>query len=333
MLKALSPITTLIIAWCAAFAEPSASKLVNVVIIALGVLLSSLGEVRFAWTGFIFQMIGTVAESARLVLIQWLLTANQADTQQQPQRATAADEDSCLASSSSSSSNSSISDHEFDAGDVGVASGHSDGDDWSNLPTHGRGAAQISRDDEGNIAVMSPLALLYYYSPVCALLNGLTALMFEAPDFDWNDLNRVGVGMLALNGGVAFLLNLTSVLLIGKTSALTMNLAGILKSLLLVGASAFIWATPITLLQGIGYAISLAGMFYYALPDDSERPHVVLMECLLRRAGRSQGGWSEIWVRCVKDPLRELSGYRPIPEDQDIDLEGSVLLDEMDKEE
>ena len=214
MLKALSPITTLIIAWCAAFAEPSASKLVNVVIIALGVLLSSLGEVRFAWTGFIFQMIGTVAESARLVLIQWLLTANQADTQQQPQRATAADEDSCLASSSSSSSNSSISDHEFDAGDVGVASGHSDGDDWSNLPTQGRGAAQISRDDEGNIAVMSPLALLYYYSPVCALLNGLTALMFEAPDFDWNDLNRVGVGMLALNGGVAFLLNLTSVLLV-----------------------------------------------------------------------------------------------------------------------
>lgn len=212
MLKALAPITTLIITWCAFFTEPSTSKLVNVFVIAIGVLLSSLGEVKFAWTGFIFQMAGTVAESARLVLIQWLLTANQEDTQRQPQRTTAADEEIGLASDSSSS------DRDSDAGDAGATS---NGGHWSTLPTHGSGEGQTSRhdndgdrDDEGDIAIMSPLALLYYYAPVCALLNGLTAFIFEAPEFDWNDLNRVGVGILALSGGLAFLLNLTSVLLV-----------------------------------------------------------------------------------------------------------------------
>lgn len=209
MLKALAPITTLIITWCAFFTEPSTSKLVNIVIIAIGVLLSSLGEVKFAWTGFIFQMAGTVAESARLVLIQWILTAHQEDTQQQPQRTTSADEEIGLDSDSSS-------DRESGDGDSAA-----NGDNWSTLPTHCRSYGQTSRDgsdrdgdDEGNIVIMSPLALLYYYAPVCALLNGLTAFIFEAPEFDWNDLNRVGVGMLALNGGLAFLLNLTSVLLV-----------------------------------------------------------------------------------------------------------------------
>lgn len=362
MLKALAPITTLIITWCAFFTEPSTSKLVNVVIIALGVLLSSLGEVTFAWTGFIFQMAGTVAESARLVLIQWLLTAHQGDNQRQ--RTPSTDEETGLVSSSSGSSSS---DHESCAGDTDATPRrYSDGDGWSALPTHGHRNVQTSRDDndrdggdEEDMAIMSPLALLYYYAPVCALLNGLTAFIFEAPEFDWNDLNRVGVGMLALSGGLAFLLNLTSVLLvrmsfprlletpapplsacrltstvlkIGKTSALTMNLAGILKSLLLVGASAIIWATEITLLQGLGYAISLAGMFYYALPDDSEPPHVVLMAYLRGYAGRSKDGQSQTWFNRVRHPLRELGRYRAIPEDQDTDPEGSVLLEEVDKE-
>lgn len=209
MLKALAPITTLIITWCAFFTDPSASKLVNIFIIAIGVLLSSLGEVKFAWTGFIFQMAGTVAESARLVLIQWILTAHQEDTQQQPQRTTTTDEEIGLGSDSSS-------DHESGDGDSAA-----NGENWNTLPTHGRSDGQTSlddndrdRDDEGDTVIMSPLALLYYYAPVCALLNGLTAFVFEAPEFDWNDLNRVGVGMLALNGGLAFLLNLTSVLLV-----------------------------------------------------------------------------------------------------------------------
>lgn len=55
---------------------------------------------------------------------------------------------------------------------------------------------------------------------------------------------------------------------IGKTSALAMNLTGILKSVLLVFAAIIIWNTPITFLQAFGYAVALMGLFIYSLPDD-----------------------------------------------------------------
>lgn len=153
-------------------------------------LLSSLGEVDFAWAGFIFQTFGIVAESAPLVLIQWLLEANQENTQQHPQRTTHIDDETGLASSSNSNNNS---DHESDAEDEGATVGcHSDGDSWSAIPTHGHGAVEASRADNGrerdeeggDIVRMSSLSLVYYYDPTWTLLNGLMALIFEAPEFD-----------------------------------------------------------------------------------------------------------------------------------------------------
>lgn len=56
---------------------------------------------------------------------------------------------------------------------------------------------------------------------------------------------------------------------IGKTSALAMNLTGILKSVLLVFMAILIWSTPITLIQAVGYSIALVGLLLYALPDDT----------------------------------------------------------------
>lgn len=61
---------------------------------------------------------------------------------------------------------------------------------------------------------------------------------------------------------------------IGRTSALVMNLTGILKSIILVVASAAIWATPMTPTQLIGYGIALVGMFYYSLPPEGLGPQV-----------------------------------------------------------
>lgn len=56
-----------------------------------------------------------------------------------------------------------------------------------------------------------------------------------------------------------------------------MNLSGILKSILLVGASIVIWATPITFTQVVGYAIALAGMFYYSLPPEGLGPQAKVL--------------------------------------------------------
>lgn len=159
------------------------------------------------------------------------------------------------------------------------------------------------------IAGMSPLVGLYYFAPVCAVLNLFVAAMVEFKDFDFADLHRVGYTMLALNCLLAFTLNVAGVFLvsglptvfprltthtsltvdararrqIGKTSALAMNLTGILKSIILVAASLLIWATPITFTQVLGYGIALAGMFYYSLPPEGLGPHVKAFEAWLGR--------------------------------------------------
>ncbi|KAM7201727.1 Triose-phosphate Transporter family domain containing protein [Naviculisporaceae sp. PSN 640] len=123
---------------------------------------------------------------------------------------------------------------------------------------------------EGSGAVkMDPLVSLYYYAPVCAVMNMAVALVTEAFRFDFADLGRTGYGLLLLNAVVAFMLNVAGVFLIGKTSSLVMTLTGILKNILLVIASVMIWHTSITLLQFLGYGIALAGLTYYSVGWDS----------------------------------------------------------------
>ncbi len=52
---------------------------------------------------------------------------------------------------------------------------------------------------------------------------------------------------------------------IGKTSVLVLTLCGVLKDILLVGASMAIWGTPVAGLQFFGYSISLSAMVYFKL--------------------------------------------------------------------
>lgn len=112
---------------------------------------------------------------------------------------------------------------------------------------------------------MDPLVGLYYYAPVCAVMNVFVAAVSEFPRFEWNDVVQTGFGMLFLNAGVAFFLNIASVFLIGKTSGLVMTLTGIFKNILLVVASVIIWNTQITPLQFLGYGVALGGLVYYSL--------------------------------------------------------------------
>lgn len=49
---------------------------------------------------------------------------------------------------------------------------------------------------------------------------------------------------------------------------MVLTLCGVLKDILLVGASILIWGTPISLLQMFGYSIALGGLIYYKLGTD-----------------------------------------------------------------
>ncbi|PSR80806.1 triose-phosphate transporter family-domain-containing protein [Coniella lustricola] len=112
---------------------------------------------------------------------------------------------------------------------------------------------------------MDPLVSLYYYAPACALINGVVTLVVEAPRMTMGDIYNVGLFTLVANAFVAFLLNVSVVFLIGKTSAVVLTMSGILKDILLVCASLVIFHDPVTLQQYFGYSIALGGLCYYKL--------------------------------------------------------------------
>jgi len=115
---------------------------------------------------------------------------------------------------------------------------------------------------------MDPLVSLYYFAPVCAVMNAIVCWYIEGPRLDLEVLLNVGIAPLVLNAGVAFGLNIAVVFLIGKTSSLVLTLSGVLKDILLVATSMIIWGTPVTMVQFFGYAIALAGLVWYKLAGD-----------------------------------------------------------------
>jgi hypothetical protein len=61
---------------------------------------------------------------------------------------------------------------------------------------------------------MDPLVSLYYFAPICALMNGLLAFIWEVPKIKIADILAVGIPEIIANGLVAFLLNVSAVFLV-----------------------------------------------------------------------------------------------------------------------
>jgi hypothetical protein len=110
---------------------------------------------------------------------------------------------------------------------------------------------------------MNPLQSLYYVSPACAFFLAFPLVFIEGPKmmadyalvFDWP--------MLVLNASCAFALNLAVFLLIGKTSALTMNIAGVIKDWMLIFASQHFFHNQVTFLNYAGYVVAFLSVFMY----------------------------------------------------------------------
>ncbi|KPM45027.1 hypothetical protein AK830_g1566 [Neonectria ditissima] len=142
---------------------------------------------------------------------------------------------------------------------------------------------------------MDPLVSLYYFAPVCAVMNGIVALLWEVPKCSMAEVYNVGLFTFFLNGLCAFMLNVSVVFLIGKTSAVVLTLCGVLKDIMLVAASMAIWGTQVSGLQFFGYSIALGGMVYYKLGYEQIKGH-------LSDANRQ---WAEFGAR--KPVLRKLT--------------------------
>jgi drug/metabolite transporter (DMT)-like permease len=191
MLKATTPVAVLLSSWALGVSQPNLKIFLNVSAIVVGVIIASIGEIKFVWIGFIYQIAGIIFEALRLTMVQRLLSS-----------------------------------------------------------------AEFKMD---------PLVSLYYFAPVCAIMNGVVALFWEVPKVSMSEVYNVGLFTFFLNGLCAFLLNVSVVFLIGKTSSLVLTLCGVLKDVLLVVASMIIWGTQVTALQFFGYSIALGGMIYYKL--------------------------------------------------------------------
>lgn len=67
---------------------------------------------------------------------------------------------------------------------------------------------------------MDPLVSLYYYAPVCTVMNFVIYLYTEASTLSWLDIQNLGVYILVLNASVAFALNVSVVFLVSRARPL-----------------------------------------------------------------------------------------------------------------
>lgn len=79
MLKAFTPVAVLIFSFFAGLEKASAMEVYIVMIICIGVALTSVGESYFSWIGFTFQSLGILAEASRLVMTNILMKSLKLD--------------------------------------------------------------------------------------------------------------------------------------------------------------------------------------------------------------------------------------------------------------
>ena len=110
---------------------------------------------------------------------------------------------------------------------------------------------------------MNPIQTLFYVSPACLLFLSIPFVLVEAGQLMYGHHWRLEGHVLLLNCSAALGLNVAVFLLIGKTSALAMNIAGVVKDWTLICLSFKLFSSPIVAAQIEGYFIAFTGVMGY----------------------------------------------------------------------
>ncbi|MEW5298216.1 MAG: hypothetical protein WDW38_001058 [Sanguina aurantia] len=110
---------------------------------------------------------------------------------------------------------------------------------------------------------MNPVSSLYHIAPCCFVFLFLPFTYIELPRMMVDPGLVINIPLLLLSACCAFSLNIAVFLLIGKTSALTMNVAGVVKDWLLILLSVVLYASVVTSTQLFGYGLAFLGVCYY----------------------------------------------------------------------
>ncbi|GLT26171.1 hypothetical protein SLA2020_012560 [Shorea laevis] len=110
---------------------------------------------------------------------------------------------------------------------------------------------------------LNPITSLYYVAPCCFLFLIFPWVAMELPLLRENSSFHFDYFIFGMNSFCAFALNLAVFLLVGKTSALTMNVAGVVKDWLLIAFSWSVIKDMVTPINLFGYGLAFLGVAYY----------------------------------------------------------------------
>lgn len=189
MLKALMPVATFVMAVICGTDKLRCDVFLNMLLVSVGVVISSYGEIHFNVIGTLYQVTGIFAEALRLVLTQVLL--------------------------------------------------------------------------QKKGLTLNPITSLYYIAPCSFLFLVVPWYLLEKPGMEISQI-QFNFWIFFSNAVCALALNFSIFLVIGRTGAVTIRVAGVLKDWILIALSTIIFPESIiTGLNVIGYAIALLGVVMY----------------------------------------------------------------------
>ncbi|RVX19499.1 putative sugar phosphate/phosphate translocator [Vitis vinifera] len=118
-------------------------------------------------------------------------------------------------------------------------------------------------DSWGKGISLNPITSLYYVAPCCLVFLLVPWIFVELPILKNNSSFQFDFVIFGTNSFCAFALNLAVFLLVGKTSALTMNVAGVVKDWLLIAFSWSVIKDTVTPINLFGYGLAFLGVGYY----------------------------------------------------------------------
>ncbi|XP_027188681.2 probable sugar phosphate/phosphate translocator At5g25400 [Cicer arietinum] len=110
---------------------------------------------------------------------------------------------------------------------------------------------------------LNPITSLYYVAPCCFVFLSIPWILVEYPILKQTSTFQFDFVIFGTNSFCAFALNLAVFLLVGKTSALTMNVAGVVKDWLLIAFSWSVIKDTVTPINLFGYGLAFLGVAYY----------------------------------------------------------------------
>ena len=110
---------------------------------------------------------------------------------------------------------------------------------------------------------LNSITTLYYVAPASLICLTIPFCIFELPNVLVTDMTLFNPLILLTNALAAFALNLSVFLLIGQTSALTMNIAGVVKDWMLIALSVVLFGSPVSTLNLVGYSVAFIGVCLY----------------------------------------------------------------------